>query len=174
MWTFCPLEPNLLFLTKMLRSAAMSENFIKLRRALEDYIQYFETLSPRSIGRIDDLAEPSIRFKDPFHDVQGTDAFASVFKNMFNRMCRPRFRVQDVAWGRTNNDGEARTAYLRWIFTFELAGEKRRIEGVSEILLSQRGRVMAHIDHWDSSEQFYEHIPILGAFLRLVKQKLKA
>ena len=146
----------------------MTENPLKFQRALDDYIEYFERLSARSIRLIEKLAEPGMRFKDPFNDVQGLDAFERIFRHMFEHLEKPKFEVQDYAWGQ---DGQ--TVYLRWVLRYELRGQKRRIDGMSEVFFSNGGKVLSHIDHWDAGEQFYERLPLLGGMIRFVKSKLK-
>ena len=146
----------------------MNEIAPNFQRGLDDYIEYFEKLNRRSIRLIEKLAEPGIRFKDPFNDVQGTDAFERIFVHMFENLERPKFSVQDYAWGK-----DGKTAYLRWVLKYQLKGQAKRIEGMSEVMFSNNAKVMAHIDHWDAGEQFYEHLPIIGAGIRFVKSKLK-
>ncbi|MEM7650766.1 MAG: nuclear transport factor 2 family protein [Pseudomonadota bacterium] len=146
----------------------MNETPINFQRALDDYIQYFEKLNARSIRLIEKIAAPGIRFKDPFNDVQGVDAFERIFEHMFANIDSPKFEVQDYAWGK-----EGHTAYLRWVLHYKLKGQSRRIDGMSEVMFSKDGKLMSHIDHWDAGEQFYEHIPVLGALIRFVKSKLE-
>lgn len=146
----------------------MLQENIKLQRALDNYIQYYEKLSARSVRLIEKLAEPGMRFKDPFNDVQGTDAFARIFNHMFASVDAPKFSIQDYTWGR---DGQ--TAYIRWRLDYRIKGQNRIIEGMSEVLFSKGAKVLSHIDHWDAAEQLYEHIPVLGGLLRLVKSKLQ-
>ncbi len=142
---------------------------LKLQRPLDDYIEYFEKLTPRSVGMIEKLAAPGIRFKDPFNDVQGVDAFQRVFEHMFENVEKPKFKVTDSSWSRQQD----RTAYLRWVFTYSMNGNARKVEGLSAVMFSNDGLVMSHIDFWDAAENFYENIPVLGAMIRFVKSKLK-
>ena len=146
----------------------MTENPMKYQRALDDYIEYYQTLNPRSIRLIEKLAEPNMRFKDPFNDVQGIDAVERIFEHMFENTKDPKFEVEDYAWGK-----DGRTAYLKWVFRYEFSGKARHIVGMSEVMFSNQSKVMSHIDHWDAGEQFYEHIPLLGRLIRFVKSKLK-
>ena len=44
---------------------------------------------------------------------------------------------------------------------------------MSEVIFNEQGMVIEHIDYWDSGEQFYEKIPIIGGLLRIIKNRLK-
>ena len=141
-----------------------------LHTAIDAYVAFFETLSPHSLSDLDDLCAAEVRFRDPFNDVTGTDRFRAVLAKMFREVADPRFEVTDRATS-------GQTCYLRWIFTFRTGGpngQHQRIDGVSEVHFDATGKVTAHLDHWDSGVHVYERIPLLGAFIRVVRRRLSA
>jgi hypothetical protein len=140
---------------------------LHLQKPLEDYIQFFERISERSLGLLDQLVEPNVYFSDPFNEVTGVENMKKIFKHMFKTVRNPKFRVLDRAFG-----GDEKTVYLKWVFTGESKMGPLEITGMSEILFSNQGRVLSHIDHWDAGQKFYERIPVLGAVLRLIKKQL--
>ncbi len=140
---------------------------LALQKPLEDYIEYWETLTPRSLRLIEKLTEPGMAFKNPFYDVVGVDAFEHALQQFFSYSGDFKFKVADYAWGR---DGA--TVYLRWSLNFSRKGKKKRIDGVSEVLFSKKGKVLSHSDHWDSGAQFYADLPLLGDILRRIKNKI--
>lgn len=135
--------------------------------AAERYIQFWETLSPESLGRLSEIASPDIRFADPFNDIRGHAGFRAVFDDMFQRVAEPLFRVTAHA---INGD----LCFLRWVFTFQSSGREWRIEGVSEVRFDPSGLAIEHIDHWDAAGQLYERLPVLGAVLRRLRRKFSA
>jgi len=48
------------------------------------------------------------------------------------------------------------------------------INGGSHLMFSREGLVNYHRDYWDAAEELYEKIPILGWFLRRIKNMAKA
>lgn len=140
-----------------------------LQRPLEDYIVYFEKLSQRSVRLLDKMAAPGMRFRNPFNDVTGTDAVMRVITKIFEDTDRPKLRVTDAAWGR---DGY--TAYLRWTFTFSPKGKKDQwiIEGMSEVTFGPDGKVVAHLDHWDTGSQILDKIPLTRWMWSMTRKKI--
>lgn len=66
--------------------------------------------------------------------------------------------------------------YVRWTMKFsapKLAGGKELISiGMSHVIFDSEGKVLLHQDFWDSSTGLFEHIPVLGGGIRIVKKRL--
>jgi len=126
----------------------------------QEYARFYETLSPESLDRLSALTLENIHFKDPFNDVIGQAAMRAIFERMFKEVEAPAFSVNHIIC-------EKNICYLRWRFTgtLKLFGKHAlAIEGVSEIVLDEDGRVIEHIDHWDAMNQFLLRMPV---FVRL-------
>jgi hypothetical protein len=133
------------------------------------YIRYYETLSRATVGALRGLAAPGLRFTDPFHDVSGVERVVDMLERMFDALEEPRFAVTDRAVS-------GPVWYLRWQFTARPRGRAApwTIEGMSEVHYDDQGRVIAHLDHWDSGTQFYARLPIIGWLIRLVRRRVSA
>ncbi|MEY4749100.1 MAG: hypothetical protein RIQ60_1314 [Pseudomonadota bacterium] len=131
-------------------------------------IEYFETLTPRSLERLGEVYAPCARFTDPFNDVQGLDAIRHLYTLMFNRLEAARFVVHEAALDGTN-------CWLVWDFVFHsrhLGAGEHHIHGASLLRLGADGRIVLHRDYWDAAGQFYEKLPLLGALMRWLRRRL--
>jgi steroid Delta-isomerase len=133
------------------------------------YIRYYETLSRASVGELRGLAAPDMRFADPFNDLSGVERIVRMLERMFDDLDEPRFAVTDRA-------ASGAVWYLRWRFSARLRGRSTpwTIEGMTEVHYDDRGRVTAHLDHWDSGAQFYAKLPVIGWLIGLVRRRLRA
>ncbi|MGF1591630.1 MAG: nuclear transport factor 2 family protein [Kiloniellaceae bacterium] len=133
--------------------------------AAERYIAFCESMTPDDLARLEEVCAPGIRFRDPFNEVTGVDAYRRVLARMFADVGQPEFRVSARALAGS-------TCFLRWSFTFRSAkGGKVTIEGVSEVAFGPDGRVTRHADFWDAG-RIYERIPLLGGLVRLIRRRL--
>lgn len=146
----------------------MNDVTLKFQRPMRDYIEYMESLTPRSIRLIEKIATPDMYFKDPFNEVNGIENVERIFEHMLKTVQAPKFKALDYQFGR------AGTGYIRWAFYYEENGKRQAIEGMSEIAFSEDGRVTSHIDHWDSGEFVYQKIPLLGSVIRFLRSKISA
>jgi predicted ester cyclase len=139
-----------------------------MRAALDAYVRFYETLTPETINALPSLVTADVRFRDPFNDVQGVDAYARVLTKMFADLDAPRFEVRHAVL-----DGAV--GYLNWRLVFRgRRGQERSIVGMSELRFDESGRVALHVDHWDAASQLYERVPVLGFILRLIRRRLAA
>ena len=143
----------------------------RILEATRRWAAAFEGVGREDLGRFTALADPAIRFRDPFNDVTGHAAFARIFEDMFESCVDPRFEVLDVAAGE-------RAGYIRWVFHFrpkaKRNGPEWRIDGMSEIQVGADGRIIAHIDHWDSGNGLLAKLPMVGPVVRWIFRRLSA
>jgi steroid Delta-isomerase len=138
------------------------------RAATERICRYFETLSPASLGEIEQLYTPQARFKDPFNEVRGTAAVRGIFEHMYASLHEPRFVV-------TQRVVDGAQVFLAWEFHFRFrrfdTERPQAIRGGSHLQLADDGRIADHRDYWDAAEELYEKLPLVGRLMRWLKRK---
>jgi steroid delta-isomerase len=132
---------------------------------LEQWGEFWQDLTPESVGRVRLLCESNVRFIDPFNDFTGVDHLESLLHHLFATLEHPIFRVEDQALGRD-------AGYLRWTFQASFRRRPIFIEGMSEIHFTQSGLVVMHKDHWDAGLQVYGRVPVLGTAVSWVRKAL--
>ncbi len=138
---------------------------------IEGLVDFFESVSPETLVRIGDLYGADARFKDPFNDVKGVPAIEHVFRHMFTQVQAPRFVV-----GERIVQGDS--AMLVWRFEFGVrVGKTLRpqvVNGVTHFKFDAQGKVSLHRDYWDTGEELYMKLPVLGWLLRVLRRRLAA
>ncbi len=139
---------------------------LNLQKPLEDYVHFFQNLNPRSLNLLDQIVHEDVVFRDPFHDVRGVLEMKKIFIHMFNTTENPKFQVIDRAFGK-----DEFTAYLKWRFTARAKSITLDFIGMSEVTFDTKGRVISHIDYWDSASEFYSRISILRPLFSFLRKK---
>lgn len=129
---------------------------------LEELLEWYQTLSPHTLDRAQDLYTADARFRDPFNDVRGPAAIQQIFAHMFRTTTAPRFVVRESVL-------QERTAFVTWEFHFGLRGRSYTIEGASRFQFAADGRVQTHRDYWDSSEELLQKLPWIGWLVRKLR-----
>ena len=138
---------------------------------IEELVSFFETVSPETVSRIGDLYASDARYKDPFNDVQGVPAIERIFRHMFTQVEAPRFVV-------TERIVQYDSAMLAWRFEFGVRVGKRVhpqvVNGVTHFKFDGEGKVSLHRDYWDTGEELYMKLPVLGWLVRALRRRLSA
>jgi steroid delta-isomerase len=139
--------------------------------AVARVVDFYESLSPDSLARIAEVYAADARFKDPFNEVCGLSAIEKVFRHMYEQVQEPRFRV-------SSRMGEGDEAWLAWEFEFRFRGWKEAelqcIRGATHLRFAADGRVATHRDYWDTGEELYARLPLLGTLMRWLRGRLAA
>ncbi|MGD9774651.1 nuclear transport factor 2 family protein [Diaphorobacter sp.] len=129
--------------------------------------QLYEQLTPDHLDHLADYYAADARFKDPFNDVRGVPAIRAIFAHMFASLDQPRFVV-------TQQLAQGTQAFLAWEFHFRLrrwqAGVDQCIHGATLVHFDATGRVTLHRDYWDTSEELYQKLPVLGPLMRWLRR----
>lgn len=131
-------------------------------------VTFFEELSPADLDRLGEIYAARAAFKDPFNEVQGLAAIRRIFTHMYAELERPRFVVtQAVA------EGDA--AFLTWKFHFRspsLGTQEMVICGATQLAFEPGGGlVVVHRDYWDTGEELYARLPLLGSLMRWLRRR---
>ncbi|SVD08167.1 uncharacterized protein METZ01_LOCUS361021 [marine metagenome] len=135
---------------------------------LQRYAEFFERLSSGRLNQLASVMTEDIRFVDPFNDVNGLKQVEKIFRNMFGSLNNPTFTVTHSAMA---GNLEPR-GLIRWELHSVVKGLPYIIVGMSEVCFADDGRVKSHVDHWDAAKQFYEHLPIVGWLLRMIRVRM--
>jgi steroid delta-isomerase len=141
----------------------MKKNYIN------NYLNLFSNLNKENIKKFDDLVVKDIIFIDPFNNIKGLDNFKNIFYHMFDTVEEPKFDIVDYAQNKDH-------IFLKWKMTFYAFKASQTIEGMSDITLNKEGKVISHLDYWDSLNGIFIKLPFLGFLykisLRMFKLKI--
>ena len=141
------------------------------RVAVQRLVEFYEGLTGEHLQRLDAYYAADAFFKDPFNEVLGVTAIASIFEHMFASLQEPRFVV-------TQTLVQGDRAFLEWEFHFRLGLWRSEVEqcirGASSVCFDCEGRVTHHHDYWDTAEELYEKLPLLGILMRWLRRAVSA
>ena len=138
-------------------------------KVIEKYLRLFADLNKDNIDDFDNLVSNNIIFADPFNNVKGLKNFKKIFYHMLDNVKEPKFSIVDYAQNKDH-------VFLKWKMTFHAFKAMQTIEGMSDITLNKEGKVLSHLDYWDSLNGIYIKLPFIGFLykisLRMFKVKI--
>ena len=127
--------------------------------------QWFETITPASLERVEDIYASDAVFIDPFNHLKGLASVRAVYQHMFDTLEHPRFVI-------TTTVSSGHQAFMTWDFLFKCRGQAQQISGSTQFEINDQGLIVLHRDYWDAAQQVYEKVPVLGSVLRKIRRKL--
>jgi hypothetical protein len=144
---------------------------VSIEHSQEDltrFINTYSNLNKESIACLDDLYHQHIVFEDPAHRIEGLDQLKDYFSSMYENLFYCHFEIESADWIQGK-------AYLKWTMRFSHPklknGHEIRVPGMTFIEFEQ-GKVRFHRDYFDLGAMIYQHVPVLGMAVRLLKRKL--
>ena len=138
----------------------MKKNYIN------NYLNLFSNLNKENIKKFDDLVVKDIIFIDPFNNIKGLDNFKNIFYHMFDTVEEPKFDIVDYAQNKDH-------IFLKWKMTFYAFKATQTIEGMSDITLNKEGKIISHLDYWDSLNGIFIKLPFLGFLYKISLRMFK-
>ncbi|MEY4316439.1 MAG: hypothetical protein RI902_247 [Pseudomonadota bacterium] len=139
--------------------------------AMQRIVQLFNHLQPSDVSRLSEFYTADAKFKDPFNEVQGVPAIELIFSHMYVALDTPRFVVTQLV-----HQGEH--AFVTWDFLFAMRQYQphvtQTIRGATHFVLREEQgvwRVAVHRDYWDTAEELYEKLPVVGSLMRWLKRR---
>ena len=132
-------------------------------------VAFYQGLDLHSLSMLGQLYTDDIVFKDPFNEVSNLAGLQHIFNHMFAALRSPKFVV-------SRSITEQDHAFLVWNFSFERKGLRTPmvIHGSSYVQFTQDGRVCFHRDYWDSNEELFCKLPLIGLPARWLRRQLKS
>ena len=85
---------------------------------------------------------------------------------MFDKVEKPKFYIVNYAQIKDH-------FFLKWKMTFYAFNSSQTIEGMSDITLNKEGKVISHLDYWDSLNGIFIKLPFLGFLYKISLRMFK-
>jgi hypothetical protein len=141
-----------------------------IRRGLLRFAALYADMDEAAVkNALPDVYAEAIDFRDTLKVIESRDALRDYFLETVAALHEMRVAIHDIA---AAEEG----FYLRWTMDVRFRrlakGRTVRTIGMSHLRFDEAGLVVYHQDYWDSSEGFFEHVPVLGGLIRWVKGRL--
>lgn len=135
-------------------------------KIIEKFVSLYASLNVSNVNELDKLYDANIQFIDPVHHINGLSDLKKYISHMYENISDYKLTVLDCVQGES-------TAYLTWSLRFchprLNAGNRIEFEGVSKLEFNEK--IYKHQDFYDLGAMLYEHIPVLGSLLKIIKNK---
>lgn len=132
----------------------------------EKFKHFYKDLKQSGPVKLHNLYDDKVIFKDPLHELQGLDQLAAYFEASSSNLTHCQFEFLDELI--TDN-----RAYIKWHMHFhhpKISKETLTVRGMTHLIYADK--ITYHEDIYDLGSMVYEHLPVVGKLVRLIKRKI--
>lgn len=137
---------------------------------IDDFLTMYNKLDRANLSLLANIYHQDVVFIDPLHRIDGLSALTKYFSNLYENLDAGRFEMKKVL-----QQDNAVSLYWTMYFSHSKikAGKEVSFDGNS-FLEYQDGKVIFHRDYFNAADMLYQHIPVLGGLINLVKKRATA
>lgn len=126
-------------------------------------------LSKDNLGVLNVFYADNVEFADPVTQIKGLPDLIKYYSHVYANVINIKFEFNDI----TVKDD---TYFAKWTMKLQVKGlnsqKPYQTEGLSVMSFNEDNKVFYHRDYVDLGSMVYEHIPVLGNVIKLIKRKL--
>lgn len=139
--------------------------------AIARFTAFFSDFSPDKIAKLlPQTYAKDVWFNDTLKTVVGREPLSHYLAESAAAVDACTVEVHDVTRGAQAD------YYVRWTMRIRFKKFKRGVDtysiGISHLRFNPAGEVVMHQDFWDATQGLFEHVPVIGALIRLIKRRL--
>lgn len=131
-------------------------------------VDLYHKLDRHNLHLLNEVYHPDVVFEDSAHRLEGRRALCDYFQALYANVTQCEFIIHEQQ--QVGDSG-----FITWTMELQHPNLKRgkpiRVNGASHLKFSQQ-QVVYHRDYFDLGEMVYENLPLLGAVIKIVKQRL--
>jgi limonene-1,2-epoxide hydrolase len=133
----------------------------------------YQQLSDFSAESMAQVYAEEIVFIDPITQHHGLDKVITYYESLLSGLHSCRFTITNLMACQENSDD------IDYVLTWQMEVIRRphdkaiELTGITQLKVLN-DRIIYHRDYYDVGQMVYEHIPLLGGLIRLIKRKLMA
>lgn len=135
---------------------------------VETVADVYQKLSKETLGSLTQIYHQDVVFEDSAHRLDGWDALAIYFENLYQNVIECRFDIQS---SHQSHD----CGFIVWVMYLRhpklKGGSEVAVNGISHLKFSD-GKIIHHRDYFDMGEMLYENLPLLGSVIKSIKKRL--
>ena len=140
------------------------------KAAIERYMDLFTPYTQENVlAKVHHVFAENAYLNDTLKEVNGIDAIEAYLLKSLKAIESVTFETPDIAV----SEGDY---YFRWVADINFRTFKKgrvfRFHGMTHIRFDETGKVVLSQDFWDPATALFEHIPVLGVMIKLIKRRL--
>ena len=160
---------NFLLIILLFMTSVFAQSMNQLSN--KDKITYFfKNLTKDKLELVTEFYHPQVKFIDPVETFDSAEKIKRYYEGMYKNVKTIKFDFSEL-------HESGKTVVAVWTMTLETdklnSGNPIKVDGNSVITFDDQGKAIYHRDYFDMGAFIYEHVPVVGFFVRKIKARMK-
>jgi len=154
---------------KQTKSVSLSEG--ETKAALDRFTRFLQGIGSAEFieKEVANVYAKEAYLNDTLKSLYNREEIKEHFLKTSETMTTYSVEIEDIA---STDQGH----YVRWTMKFSApklaSGKEIESIGMSYVVFDQDGKAVLHQDYWDSVSGMFEHVPVIGGGIRMIKKRL--
>lgn len=136
---------------------------------LERFSQFYTDIDTMQIDQLSTIYSQEVVFIDPIAEYEGLKSVERYFAKLLTNAAHCQFMIHSM------NQTVQQEYVLTWTMTFTSSrlnrGKPINVDGITQIRI-QNNKICFHRDYYDVGQMIYENVPILGYWVKKIKERI--
>ena len=118
---------------------------------------------------VNEVYSDNFYFNDTFRTIRDKQTLTNYLQETGKTVESIDVTIDDIA--RSDNE-----VYVRWSMNMQFSVFGKAINsdsvGITHLRFNEAGEIILHQDFWDGADAFYQHLPVIGMWLRQIRGQL--
>ncbi|MFD2166863.1 nuclear transport factor 2 family protein [Thalassotalea euphylliae] len=134
---------------------------------LSRFVETYQKLGTDNLELLGEIYADDVIFIDPMHQISGFENLEDYFTSLYTNLSSCTFVINDVM-----NCGDEAALYWTMQYSHPKLNKGKTVTVQGHTRLKGMGdRVIYHRDYLDLGAMIYEHIPVIGGIVKLIKNR---
>ena len=137
---------------------------------LTQFLSLYHQLDKTNLSMLKDVYDKNVVFEDPLHTVEGLDSLTGYFANMYENLNSGKFEIHTCF-----EQADKASVYWTMRFSHKKIKQGKTLEVNGNTYLEYKdGKVVYHRDFFDAGQMIYQHLPLFGSLIGVIKRRTAA
>lgn len=134
---------------------------------IDDFCRVYKGLDKNNLSQLGLVYSDNINFIDALHNLKGLEKLNEYFTHLYGHLLYCDFNIAEVI----EDQGQASVVWtMKYAHPKINKGNAIYVDGCSHLKFNEK--IYYHRDFLDMGQMLYEHIPLLGGVIRVVKNRV--
>jgi hypothetical protein len=134
---------------------------------IDDFCRVYQGLHKHNLSQLGLVYSDNINFIDALHNLKGLEQLTEYFSHLYGNVLYCNFDIEEVI----QEEGKASIVWtMKYAHPKINMGKAISVNGCSHLKFNEK--IYYHRDFLDMGQMLYEHLPLLGGVIRMVKKRV--